>query len=86
MTKVIIRKTWKDKEKISLVPGVRMTRINREVYRNVFRFGTEKYVHHLFRASLCHQYVGRVGECGETWAEGEGEIMYGLRGRGSPAI
>ena len=41
MTKVIIRKTWKDTEKISLVPGVRMTRINREVYRNFFRFGTE---------------------------------------------
>ena len=36
MTKVFIRKNWKDTEKISLVPGVRMTRINREVYRNLF--------------------------------------------------
>ena len=36
MTKVIIRKNWNDTEKISLAPGVRMTRINREVYRNFF--------------------------------------------------
>ena len=36
MTKVFISKNWEDTEKISLVPGVRMTRINREVYRNLF--------------------------------------------------
>ena len=36
MTKVIIRKNWNVTEKISLAPVVRMTRINREVYRNFF--------------------------------------------------
>ena len=30
----IIRKNWNDTETISMAPGVRMTRINREVYRN----------------------------------------------------
>ena len=36
MTKVIIRKNWNDTEKISLAPGERMTRINREMYRRCF--------------------------------------------------
>ena len=40
MTKVIIRKNWNDTEKISMAPGVRMTRINREVYRNFFFLST----------------------------------------------
>ena len=40
MTKVIIRKNWNDTEKISMAPGVRMTRINREVYRNFLFLST----------------------------------------------
>ena len=40
VTKVIIRKNWNDTEKISMAPGARMTRINREVYRNFFFTGT----------------------------------------------
>ena len=70
MTKVIICKTWKDTEKISLVPGVRMTRINREVYRSFFRFGTEKYVHHL--SSVPRSATSMSGESENAGKRGPG--------------
>ena len=31
-------------------------------------------------------YVGRAGDRGKTWAQGEGEIMVGLRRRGSSCV